>query len=70
MTAYSSYGVALTGVLIEDVSGVGYADYVERHVFRPAGMTRSKVMRKIGDERGVATPYAVEDGKATHAPRG
>lgn len=68
-TAYSSYGIALTGVLIEDVSGMSYADYVERHVFRPAGMIRARVMRKIGDERGVATPYALEDGKATVAAR-
>jgi CubicO group peptidase (beta-lactamase class C family) len=31
-------------------------------------MTSARVMRKIGDERGVATPYAIEDGKATKAP--
>ena len=68
LTSYSSYGIALAGVLVEDVSGLSYADYLERRIFRPAGMTSARVMRKIGDERGVATPYAVEDGKAVPVP--
>ena len=69
LTAYSSYGIALTGLLIEDVSGETYPDYVQRHIFAPAGMASARVMVKLGDERAVATPYALEDGKAKPAPR-
>jgi D-alanyl-D-alanine carboxypeptidase len=36
---YSNYGFVLLGTLIEQVSGMSYYDYVDEHVFRPAGMT-------------------------------
>jgi len=36
--AYSNYGFILMGRIIEHVSGLSYDDYVERHIFRPAGM--------------------------------
>jgi D-alanyl-D-alanine carboxypeptidase len=39
--AYSSYGFLLLGVVIEKVTGQTYYDYVQQHVYAPAGMTRS-----------------------------
>ena len=36
---YSNYGFLLLGVLIEKVSGQSYYDYVQEHIFKPAGMT-------------------------------
>ena len=36
---YSNYGFLLLGVLIEKVSGQSYYDYVQDHIFKPAGMT-------------------------------
>jgi D-alanyl-D-alanine carboxypeptidase len=36
---YSNYGFVLLGALIEHVSGMPYYDYVDDHVFHPAGMT-------------------------------
>jgi CubicO group peptidase (beta-lactamase class C family) len=39
--AYSSYGFLLLGVVIERVTGQSYYDYVQQHVYAPAGMTRS-----------------------------
>ena len=36
---YSNYGFVLLGAIIEQVSGMSYDDYVDEHVFRPAGMT-------------------------------
>lgn len=35
---YSNYGFLLLGVVVEKVSGQGYYDYVQEHVFKPAGM--------------------------------
>jgi CubicO group peptidase (beta-lactamase class C family) len=68
LTAYSTYGIVIAGLMIEDVSGETYADYVREHIFAPAGMTRARFMIARGDERGVATPYTVEDGRAKAVP--
>lgn len=38
---YSNYGFILLGRVVEVVSGQSYYDYVEDHVFKPAGMTGS-----------------------------
>jgi CubicO group peptidase (beta-lactamase class C family) len=37
--AYSNYGFMLLGRIVEAASGLSYDDYIQRHVFAPAGMT-------------------------------
>ncbi len=39
--AYSNAGYVVLGLLVERLSGESYYDYVERHIYRPAGMTRT-----------------------------
>lgn len=39
--AYSNFGMALAGHLVEAVSGLSFEEYVERNVFQPLGMIRS-----------------------------
>ena len=39
--AYSNYGFILLGAVIEKVTGHSYYDYVQAHIYAPAGMTRS-----------------------------
>jgi CubicO group peptidase (beta-lactamase class C family) len=36
---YANYGYVLLGRIIEVISGEDYYDYVQRHIFAPAGMT-------------------------------
>jgi D-alanyl-D-alanine carboxypeptidase len=38
---YSNYGFLLLGVIIEKVSGQNYYDYVQEHIYKPAGMNSS-----------------------------
>lgn len=39
--AYSNYGLALAGYVVERLSGEPFADYVARHILEPLGMRRS-----------------------------
>lgn len=39
--AYSNYGTALAGYIVEIISGEKFEDYVEKHIFEPLGMTMS-----------------------------
>lgn len=39
--AYSNYGVNLAGYIVERVSGMSIAEYIERHILEPLGMRRS-----------------------------
>lgn len=39
--AYSNYGTALAGYIVQRVSGMPYADYIEQNIFAPLGMTHA-----------------------------
>jgi CubicO group peptidase (beta-lactamase class C family) len=39
--AYSNYGFILLGAVIEKVTGQSYYDYVQEHIYEPAGMSRT-----------------------------
>ena len=41
MPAYSNYGAALAGYIVERVSDEPFDDYVEHHIFAPLGMAHS-----------------------------
>jgi hypothetical protein len=50
VTAYSSYGAALAGYIIEHVSGLPFEEYVEAHIFEPLGMARSTFRQPLPGE--------------------
>ncbi|MEQ1438891.1 serine hydrolase domain-containing protein [Fontimonas sp. SYSU GA230001] len=39
--SYSNWGAALAGYLVQEISGQPFAEYMERNVFEPLGMSRS-----------------------------
>src|SRR5262245_22066827 len=51
---YSNLAYAIAGMLIEQVSGERWAEYVERHIFKPLGMNASSVDQNVS---GLAVPY-------------
>lgn len=65
--SYSNYGAALAGYIVERVTGIPYADYVERRVFAPLGMTSTTFREPIPPALAprLATGYRFVDGKLT-----
>lgn len=45
--AYSNYGTALAGYIVERTSGLSFDDYVEQNIFAPTGMTRSSFRQPL-----------------------
>lgn len=48
--AYSNYGVALAGYVVERVSGEPYASYMQRHLLDPLGMSHSTFRQPLPDD--------------------
>jgi len=61
---YSNYGFVLLGAIIERASGQSYYDYVDRHVFAPAGMRDSGSLPEDVDVPARAHAYTREDDAA------
>jgi CubicO group peptidase (beta-lactamase class C family) len=51
---YSNLAYAVAGMLIEQVSGERWADYVDRHIFKPLNMNASSVDQNVA---GLTVPY-------------
>jgi CubicO group peptidase (beta-lactamase class C family) len=48
--AYSNYGFALAGYVVERVSGEPYAAYIQRHILDPLGMGHSTFSQPLPDD--------------------
>ena len=48
--AYSNYGAALAGYIVERVSGRPFNDYVVENIFKPLGMSRSTFAQPLPDQ--------------------
>jgi CubicO group peptidase (beta-lactamase class C family) len=64
---YSNYGFVLLGDIIEHVSGQSYYDYVDAHVFAPAGMHDTGSLPEDVDVPGRAHAYTRKDAAAPWA---
>jgi len=47
MPAYSNYGAALAGYIVERVSGHPFNEYIEENIFKPLGMTHSTFVQPL-----------------------
>ena len=68
MTAYSSFGSALAGLLVEDVSGMPFERYLACNVFAPLAMHRSQITVPESLRGDLAVAYEVDGGKVVPIP--
>ena len=63
-SAYSNYGTALAGYIVEMVSGIPYAQYLDQNVFLPLGMVHTTCEQRLEEKESAhsAIPYRFHDG--------
>lgn len=69
-TAYSNYATALAGLIVSNVSGLSFNDYIQQNIFDPLGMQNSSFVEPLpeGLDEHMAASYAVEAGKYVKKP--
>jgi len=65
MPAYSNYGTALAGYIVERVAGKSFDDYLDQNIFGPLGMTKSSFRQPLPEAlmAGMAQGYEKASGK-------
>ena len=69
-TAYSNYATALAGLIVQNISGEPFNDYIRAHIFEPLGMTNSSFEEPLPDPlaNNMATSYTLENGRYVEKP--
>ncbi|MDD4666052.1 MAG: serine hydrolase [Clostridia bacterium] len=69
VAAYSNYGTALAGYIVERLSGQPFSDYVEKNIFRPLNMNNSTYRQPptLNSPARIAKPYRFINGSYTEA---
>ncbi len=65
---YSNYGYALAGLIVEEVSGTPFDQFVEQSIFEPLGMTHSRYLLAPPLPENMATGYFYKDGVQVPQP--
>jgi CubicO group peptidase (beta-lactamase class C family) len=68
LTAYSSYGITLAGLLVEDVSGLPFERYLAVNIWAPLKMNHTYITIPESLAALVVPPYEVVDGKLVAIP--
>ena len=69
-TAYSNYATALAGLIVANVSGLEFNEYIRQNIFEPLGMMHSSFVEPLpADLAGdMAVSYAAEAGAYLEKP--
>ena len=61
--SYSNHGMALAGLVVQEVSKIRFEDYVKKYIFNPLGMQNSVFELVSGDTDNLATSYLLKGEK-------
>ncbi|KAK2028125.1 putative D-aminoacylase [Colletotrichum zoysiae] len=64
--AYSNWGYALVGEVIEQLSGISFGRFLEENLLRPLGMSHTSFDAPRTNDAGLAKPYAAMDDASIH----
>lgn len=59
ITSYSTYGMTLAGLLVEQVSGLPFEEYLKRNIWTPLGMSRTSITVPASQRSWLAVGYEV-----------
>ncbi len=67
VAAYSNYGTALAGYIVERLSGLPFSEYVEKNIFTPLNMHKSSFRQPpvLDSPAHIAKPYRFINGSYT-----
>lgn len=70
VSSYSNYATALAGLVVQNVSGQPFNEYVEEHIFKPLGMAYSTFEEPLPDDLQEyrVVGYAREAGRFAEKP--
>jgi CubicO group peptidase (beta-lactamase class C family) len=70
VSSYSNYGTALSGYIVERVTGQSYEDYLEANIFAPLGMDGSSARQPLPPAlaRDLSVGYGLSEGMLTAQP--
>ena len=62
--SYSNFGYTLAGYIIEQISGMPYKEYIQKHIFKPLGMNNSSLDQPLKEtyRKNLAKAYKWDDG--------
>ncbi|MBL4838098.1 MAG: beta-lactamase family protein [Kordiimonadaceae bacterium] len=69
-TAYSNYATALAGLIVANLSGLDFNDYIQKHIFDVLGMKNSSFHEPLPENLidNMAVAYAFQGGKFVPKP--
>ncbi len=68
--SYSNYATALAGLIVENITGVSFSDYVEQNIYAPLGMTNATFREPVPESlsAGQTIGYFREGGALVPQP--